>query len=131
TVKSAGKRRKRAAGKTAAKTRKPRKSAAVMTPFPFGRNTFDQTAEQVVAMMADRQRKFMAAIASQPMSPFPPLPLSQQVTLDKSVSRPGVQHEEMLKRIASLEETIAKLPTGPAGIGHNKPPEPIEPVPLS
>lgn len=36
-------------------------------------------------------------------------------------------HAEIQKRIASIEETIAKLPI--AGMGHNNPPEPIEPAP--
>jgi len=38
-------------------------------------------------------------------------------------------HEEILKRLAAIEDTISKLPI--AGIGHNKPPEAIEPLPLS
>jgi hypothetical protein len=41
-------------------------------------------------------------------------------------------HAEMQKRIAMLEETIAKLrPPPEPGIGHNNPPEPLEDEPLS
>jgi hypothetical protein len=40
-------------------------------------------------------------------------------------------HAEMLQRIASLEEALAQLPGGLSGIGHNRPPEPIEVFPLT
>jgi two-component system cell cycle sensor histidine kinase/response regulator CckA len=36
-------------------------------------------------------------------------------------------YEEMLQRIATLEETLRRLDAEPPGIGHNHPPEPIEP----
>lgn len=37
----------------------------------------------------------------------------------------------MLRRVASLEEAIAQLPGVSPGIGHNRPPEPIEEFPLT
>jgi hypothetical protein len=38
------------------------------------------------------------------------------------LSKPGRLHEEILRRIAALAETIAKLPTARPGIGHNRAP---------
>src|SRR5262249_43426367 len=43
------------------------------------------------------------------------------------VNDPRRLHEEMLKHVTTVEATIAKLKT----IGHNRPPEPIEPAPLN
>jgi hypothetical protein len=40
-------------------------------------------------------------------------------------------HAEMLRRIASLEEAMAQLPGLSPGIGHNRPPEPMEEFPLT
>jgi hypothetical protein len=40
-------------------------------------------------------------------------------------------HVEMLHRLSSLEETMAQLPDLAPGIGHNRPPEPIEALPLN
>jgi hypothetical protein len=43
--------------------------------------------------------------------------------------RPEETHTELLARITALEVTIAELKREPApGIGHNKPPEPLEPL---
>jgi hypothetical protein len=41
-----------------------------------------------------------------------------------------VLHAEMLRRIAVLEDAMAKLPAQHGGIGHNNPPAPIEIVPF-
>jgi hypothetical protein len=50
------------------------------------------------------------------------------LTIDATVVHdPLAMHAEILKRISALEETIAKLSI--AGIGHNNPPEQIEPAP--
>jgi hypothetical protein len=73
------------------------------------------------------QRKHSAAV----LSPFgentPPNPMMRPegpITL-----RPEGTHTELLGRIAELEQTIAELKREPApGIGHNKPPEPLEPL---
>ena len=54
---------------------------------------------------AARQRAFRAATSSGPVAP----PLA--VTND-----PATLHQDMRKRIAALEETIAKLPTAPEGL---------------
>jgi hypothetical protein len=51
----------------------------------------------------------------------PPEPLEDAATL----------HAEMLRRISSLEEAVAQLPNLAPGIGHNRPPEPIEALPLN
>ena len=40
-------------------------------------------------------------------------------------------HEQMLARLSALEAAAAALSDPAAGIGHNKPPEPIEPPPLN
>src|SRR3546814_18961277 len=36
----------------------------------------------------------------------------------------------MLRRIAALEEALAHPPQESAGIGHNQPPEPLDPEPI-
>jgi hypothetical protein len=36
----------------------------------------------------------------------------------------------MMRRIQSLEEALAKLSPDHGGVGHNQPPEPIEPIPF-
>lgn len=44
---------------------------------------------------------------------------------------PATLHAEMQQRIVDLEEAIRALPAPPAGIGHNNPPERIEPIPYT
>lgn len=51
----------------------------------------------------------------------PDLPLEDASTL----------HAEMLRRLSSLEKAMAQLPGVSPGIGHNRPPEPIEEFPLT
>jgi hypothetical protein len=65
-------------------------------------NMADQTAAQVVRDTAARQRAFVAAMNTRPIAP--PLALT---------SDPATLYQEMRKRIAALDETIAKLPTAP------------------
>jgi hypothetical protein len=47
-----------------------------------------------------------------------------------STSDPQALHAEMLRRIKSLELELQKLSSHSVGIGHNHPPEPIDPVPF-
>ena len=60
---------------------------------------------------------------------------SQKVSVVANVMRAGddaaALHGEMLRRIAAVEKAIERLPLPPAGVGHNRPPEPIESSPLS
>jgi hypothetical protein len=39
--------------------------------------------------------------------------------------------EEMQRRVQTLEDALANRPRPPAGIGHNKPPAPLDPEPLN
>ena len=39
-------------------------------------------------------------------------------------------HQEMIRRIESVEEALGELSSDDGGIGHNQPPEPIEPIPF-
>ncbi|MCR6735667.1 MAG: hypothetical protein NVV83_17000 [Afipia sp.] len=39
-------------------------------------------------------------------------------------------HAQMLKRTSAIEQALSKVPEPPVGIGHNMPPELLEPVPL-
>jgi len=81
---------------------------------------------------ADEQRRFVAATQSGVTEVPLPLTTPQSLIFDTQEIRAtpdaAAVHEEMLRRIAALEDTFAKLPI--AGIGHNKPPEP-EPLPLA
>ncbi|WP_316168634.1 hypothetical protein [Bradyrhizobium sp. SZCCHNR3131] len=43
---------------------------------------------------------------------------------------PTELHREMMQRIESLEDALARLSPDHGGIGHNQPPEPIEPLPF-
>jgi hypothetical protein len=40
-------------------------------------------------------------------------------------------HRSMQAGVKALEEALARAPEVPAGIGHNRPPEPLEPEPLN
>jgi hypothetical protein len=128
--------RKGAAGKPAKPTRERRKHAAATKPTAgIGHNKppleatvphaappnisnwhiADQTA-QIAHQTAARQRNAAAAMNSMSFDPLGPLPLRASVTSD-----PRLLHEEMRKRIAALEETIANLPTAPGGpLGNNE-----------
>lgn len=44
---------------------------------------------------------------------------------------PAALHAEMLRKLSGLDEVIQALPMPPAGIGHNNPPEQIEPIPYT
>jgi hypothetical protein len=44
---------------------------------------------------------------------------------------PAIPFNEMQRHISELEEAIANLQNRPAGIGHNRPPEPIEDAPIT
>ena len=102
--------------------KKPAKAVALparpMTVAPFDWNIDDQTANQVVRQTAERQRQNIAATFG-----------GQGGTIaDPYVRRaPEKIHAEILRHIDATEKIIPQLP----GIGHNKPPEPIEPPPLT
>jgi len=59
----------------------------------------------------------------------------QSVTLDtnaiRAADRPAILHQDVLRRIAELEDLIKKLPEPTPGIGHNRAPEPIERTPVT
>lgn len=103
-------------------TGKPAADLPVTVP-PFGRNTNpefgwntnDQTANQIVRHYAERQRN-LRTIATE----FSSTPLALR-------NAPETIHAKMLTHIAAIEEITPQLP----GVGHNKPPEPIEPQPLT
>ncbi len=44
---------------------------------------------------------------------------------------PQIPFDEMQKYISELESALAEIRNAPAGIGHNKPPEPLEQTPLT
>jgi hypothetical protein len=106
--------RKRAAKKTAGKPKRtaakspgrghnnpPAEPPPKPTPPPISTwHTIDETGAQVARDTAARQRASIAATSSPPASP--PFALAND---------PRTLHAAMLKRIAVLEETIAKLPT--------------------
>lgn len=101
--------RKRAARKSAAKPgighNKPEEPPVPHTAPPNISNWHiaDETGAQIARQTA-RQRAFRAAASSGLVAP--PLALT---------SDPTILYQEMRKRIAALEETIAKLPTAPGG----------------
>jgi hypothetical protein len=78
---------------------------------------------------AERRRRF-AATLSGPLG-SPPALLAESGQHSVTGNDAQLMHKKMLDDIVAIEATIAKLPITPAGIGHNKPPEPIEPAPLS
>jgi hypothetical protein len=43
---------------------------------------------------------------------------------------PEDAHKKMQERIRELEEALKQVPTRPSGMGHNHPPEPMDPEPL-
>jgi hypothetical protein len=109
-VKAGRKRRKRAAAKGSDMPPPPRRlDPSTLDPSLWSND------QQIVHDTEARRRRFIAATSSGVAAP--PFAL---------INDPRRLHEEMLKRIAAVEETIAKLPT----IGHNKPPGPIEAAPL-
>ena len=88
-----------------------------MTLPPFGWNTDDQTANDVVRLYQQRARNQTSANVRQFFS---------MGNADLQQRRaPETIHAEILAHIDAIEEIIPQLP----GIGHNKPPEPIEPPP--
>ena len=122
-----GKRRagKGAAGKTAGKP-KPRKRPAGKghnkppeDPPPISSwQTDDQSGALVARRAADRQRRLLAATGSMPVGPpLPPTSGPRQLHGSAKFEGAGTlaAHGEVRKRIAALEETIAKLPTVPGG----------------
>jgi hypothetical protein len=52
---------------------------------------------------------------------------------DEDHDRPSPKelHQEMQQRVRSLVETLSRTPVLPAGIGHNRPPEPLDIEPLN
>ena len=50
---------------------------------------------------------------------------------DVPASNPTDLHKTMITRLEALEAAMAALPSAPAGLGHNHPPEPIEDDPLT
>lgn len=62
---------------------------------------------------------------SQRLQPPEDLPLPPAEDLD-----PGALHAQLLDRIRAIEEALGRVPELPAGMGHNQPPEPLEPEPL-
>jgi hypothetical protein len=126
----------------------------------FGWWSPDDASIQIVLQEAARRRAFVAQLPFSSMPPLPlrstipdeskpgtlntaPLNTSllngleqgQSVTLDTNViraaDRPAILHQEVLKRIAELEDLIKKLPETTPGIGHNRSPEPIEQTPVT
>jgi hypothetical protein len=107
-------RRKRAAGKAAAKPRRRSARKSAVEPGA-GHNrpppdapisswqTVDETASQIGRDAAARRRSFIAATSSGMVAPVGPPPFALR-------NDPSVLHAAMLDRIAALEETIAKLP---------------------
>ena len=93
---------------------------------PAGWNVDDLSTSQIVRQYADRQRRHIAH--QQSVVVAPPLPLAAEGNLVangevRPPRPPAIIHEEILERAAALEELTPRLPVG---IGHNKPPEPIE-----
>jgi hypothetical protein len=66
--------------------------------------TIDESTGLIARQTADRQRGFIAATSSGMVAPVGPPSLF--------AGDPNILHAEMLKRIAALEETIAKLTSG-------------------
>jgi hypothetical protein len=101
--------RKRAARKSAAKPgighNQPPEPPVPPPPDIRSWQAQDDGGAAIARWTAARQRAFRAATSSGPVAP----PLA--VTND-----PATLHQEMRKRIAALEETIAKLPTASDGL---------------
>src|SRR5262249_37326846 len=99
--------------------------------LPSGQQSVDQAANVVRASHIERAQRGFAAASTSPQGTPPALTGSQQeikppTIVDKDVIyTPEVQHERMLSRIAVLEKLLAE-----PGIGHNRPPEPIEDLPF-
>lgn len=94
------------------------KPALPVTLPPFGWNTDDQSASQIARQIAERQRQNIAATFGG----------QGNFIADATVRRgPQTIHAEILNHITTIEEIIPQLP----GVGHNNPPEPIEPSPLT
>lgn len=49
---------------------------------------------------------------------------------DEEEWNPAVLHAQVQERIKDLEETLGRVARLPPGIGHNRPPEPLDPEPL-
>jgi hypothetical protein len=56
--------------------------------------------------------------------------LEGRITIATKARAGMTLHEEMLRRIVSLEDAMAQLVATKPGIGHNNPPELIDPVPF-
>lgn len=92
---------------------------------PFGRNIDlpgwnidDQSANQIARQIAERHRRNLAATFGG----------QEGANFDRYVRpAPEMIHAEILRHIDAIEKIIPQLP----GIGHNKPPEPVEPPPLT
>jgi hypothetical protein len=100
---------------------------------PGGWNVDAQSTNQIAAHYAEQRRhqNIIAQQTSGVVAPLLPLAAEGNLIANGEVRpprSPAIIHEEILQRIAELEELTPKLPVG---IGHNKPPEPIEvPPPL-
>jgi hypothetical protein len=120
--------RKRAARKSAAKpgighNKPPREPVPHTAPPNISNWHIAETGAQIARQTAEhRQRAFRATTSSEPVAPS--LALTSDPRQHGSAKFEGagtlaadpiVVHAEMRKRIAALEETIAKLPTAPGG----------------
>jgi hypothetical protein len=107
-----------------------------------GEDSFTSAKQMMMNGLRAAARIFAANKASgePPVTPVVadsgvPSESSQKVSVVTNVMRAGEDaaalHGEMLRRIAAVEIAIERLSLPPAGIGHNRPPEPIESSPLS
>ena len=110
--------------RTAKPAKAPAPSPVTVPPFgretnpPSGWNVQDQSADEVARLYAERQRRNIAGTFGGEGNTF----------ADAYVRRPPETiHTEILRHIDAIEEIIPQLP----GRGHNKPPELIEPPPLT
>jgi hypothetical protein len=95
-----------------------------VVPPPMGWVDAGDGGNNVARQYYERQARFTAAQQfSGTANPLGPTAgVESQASLVLRIAAVERQHEEMLKRITAIEDTIAKLKPTPPGIGHNQPP---------
>jgi len=97
----------------------------------------DQAATHVPTLtrqeQPDHPRSHISpGVPDPPTEPASPsiVALEGRITISAKAQAGITLHEDMLRRIASLEDAVAQLGVTKPGIGHNNPPELIDPVPF-
>jgi hypothetical protein len=116
-------------------TKKPRgkhrkrvtkKAPRPVVPDPSTWQFQDESANVIARREAGRRRRIAASQSGPIGSPYTLTAGGGEYEVTGSQAR--LLHQQILHNIAAVEDTIAKLPVPAPGIGHNKPPEPFEPL---